>query len=220
MNVFVVYSLGIRCYTEIILKRLNLIKFSSIFGSMNMKNYNNIIKCFDTNFEILFSKDNLLFSKDNLNFNILNKTHGFRTLHKIFDNVLDYHTSTIAHHDLSNEAHQTHFKRGVERLIYIRNNKIPILFVNISHISEFKNNINESNLIDSIKKNGFINMKLISIFKDNNVKELILNDISEFHIIYTIPSYGYDDPRDDKIIETILLKYFKFDNLLNKEELI
>ena len=45
MEFNIVYSIGIRCYTELILKRLNLIKFSSIFGSLNIKNTNNFIQC-------------------------------------------------------------------------------------------------------------------------------------------------------------------------------
>ena len=44
MQVNVVYSIGVRCYTEIILKRLNLVKFSSIFGNLNIRNYENVIK--------------------------------------------------------------------------------------------------------------------------------------------------------------------------------
>jgi hypothetical protein len=50
-DISVVYSLGLRCYTDMIIKSLKLKKFSSIFGSMNIKSYDNIIKCFDTNFD-------------------------------------------------------------------------------------------------------------------------------------------------------------------------
>jgi len=52
MKVQVVYSIGTRCYTEIILKRLGYVKFSSIFGSMNLRNYKNVTSCFTT--DLLF----------------------------------------------------------------------------------------------------------------------------------------------------------------------
>ena len=64
MEIKVVYSIGARCDTEIILKRLGLIKFSSIFGSMYIRHYNKLIKCFNSNFKILFDESNLIYSKD------------------------------------------------------------------------------------------------------------------------------------------------------------
>ena len=62
-KISVIYSIGIRCYTEIILKRLNLVKFSSIFGSMNIKKSDNFIKCI-SNLNILFDKSNLVYTKN------------------------------------------------------------------------------------------------------------------------------------------------------------
>ena len=222
-----------------ILKRLNLIKFSSIFGSMNIKNYDNLIKCFNTNFTILFENENLIFTKNNPKFAIENESHGYRTINKIFDNVNDYHDATIPHHDLSNNIDKQHFIRGINRLDYIKENNIPILFVNIS--MEFDNTIICQPLIDSIINCGFTNMKVLSIYKmytdelDNEIdsevdseieyridNEPILIHISDNHIIYKIHSYGYNDIRDDKVIENILLKHFTFDNLIDikKNEII
>jgi len=144
-----------------------------------------------------------------------NKRYGFRTLHRIFDNINDFNSSTFAHHDLSDEKVKDHFKRGIERLNYIKANKIPILFVNVSHDPEFKNNIHEQKLVDSIVNNGFT-MKLISIYCTKNVKIPTLCYIDETHIIYTIPSYGVNDIRDDIIIKNILSKHYSF-NLLSLE---
>ncbi len=110
MEVSVVYSIGIRCYAEMILKRLGLIKFSSIFGSLNMKSNQNIIKCFDTNFEILFDENNLIYTKNVKSMDKYNKRYGFRTLHRIFDNINNFNSSTFAHHDLSDEKVKDHFK--------------------------------------------------------------------------------------------------------------
>lgn len=213
MEVKVVYSIGVRCYTEIILTRLGLIKFSSLFGSMNIRNYTNLIKCFDSNFKILFDESNLIYSKDIIAMHKENEIHGFRTLHKLFDDVNDFHSSTIAHHDLSCSKHMQHFLRGINRLNYIRDQNIPILFVNIS--MEYDNTHNDPCLIDSIVKSGFNNMKILSIYKTNTVSERQLVHISEFMIIYKIPTHGYDNINDDIIIKDIILTHFNCDNLLN-----
>jgi hypothetical protein len=44
--------------------------------------------------------------------------------------------------------------------------------------------------------------------------EPILIHISDNHIIYKIHSYGYNDIRDDQVIENILLRHFNFDDLI------
>ena len=142
----VVYSIGIRCYTELILKRLKLIKLSSIFGSMNIKNSDNFISCIK-NMNMLFDKSNLIFTKNIKSMEELNKKHGLRTLHRKFDNINDYHSSTIAHHDLSQQSVQNHFKRGVIRLHNIKTHNIPILFIQISHESEYNNSKQNDNLL-------------------------------------------------------------------------
>ena len=205
MEIKVVYSLGVRCYTEIILKRLGLIKFSSLFGSINIRNYENLIKCFDSDFKILFDESNLIYSKDIISMYEDNKIHGFRTLHKLFDNINEYHTATIAHHDLSCIEHKQHFLRAINRLNYIKNQNIPILFINIS--MEYDNAHYDSTLIDSIIKNGFNNMKILSIYKTNTISEIELVHTSEFMIIYKIPTHGYDDIKDDIIIIDIIQKH-------------
>ena len=214
MEVQVVYSLGVRCDTEIILKRLGLVKFSSLFGSMNIRNYTNLIKCFDTNFKILLDESNLIFTKDNPAWDIQNKAHGFRTLNIAFDNPNDYHSATIAHHDLSNSEHKQHFVRAVNRLNYIRSKNIPIVFINISVSTEFENKQYNPFLIDSIIKSGFTNMKILSICITNAVSELQLEHISDHMIIYRIPFLGDVDTRYDTIIEDIIRKHFNCDNLL------
>lgn len=215
MEISVVYSIGIRCYTEVILKRLNLVKFSSIFGSMNIKNYDNLRRCFDS-FEVLFDPQHLVYTRDVEAMSELNAKHGFRTLHRLFDDVTDYHSSTIAHHDLSNEDHKAHFDRGLKRLEYIKANKVPILFVSISHDPEFKNDFHDQALIDSMKTCGF-NMKVLSIYCDRHTRdppECVYNDGT--HIVYRIPSVagfyidGGDTDINDEVIRDILNKHFTF----------
>ena len=216
MQVNVVYSIGVRCYTEIILKRLNLVKFSSIFGNLNIRNYENVIKCIDTNFDILLNPINLLFTKNIPTMEVENKRYGYRTLHKLFDNIYDYHSSTIAHHDLSNQLHIKHFERGIQRFNHIKENDIPILFVNISIEYEFNNAGNVSNLIESLKKYGFKNIKIISIYKTSKqMDKPTLLHMDDNHISYEMYSYGYDNIRDDAVIKNILLTHFQFDHLLS-----
>jgi hypothetical protein len=217
MNIEVIYSIGIRCYTEIILKRLGLIRFSSIFGSLNISNYENLIKCFDSNFKILLDESNLVYTKNISDMNNDNNKYGFRTLNKEFHNIEDFHSATFAHHDLTNYNDKSHFFRGLERLVYIRNNNIPILFVNIS--MEYDNTNNYSKLICSIINNGFKNMKILSIYKTNCVNKIELIYISDHIIIYKIPTDGYDSIEDDNIIINIIIniikEHFNYDNLLN-----
>jgi hypothetical protein len=121
-KIAVIYSIGIKCYTEIILKRLNLVKFSSIFGSINIKKSDNFIQCI-SNLNILFDEKNLVYTKNIKSMDKLNEQYGVRTLNTIFDNPDDYHSSTLAHHDLSNIEHINHFKRGLERLEKIKKYK-------------------------------------------------------------------------------------------------
>jgi hypothetical protein len=226
MEYQVVYSIGVRCYTETILKRLGLVKFSSLFGSINIRNYKNLINCFDTNFKILLDESNLIYSKDITFMNEENKLYGFRTLNKFFDNIDDYHSATFAHYDLSKSEHKQHFLRGLHRLNYIRDKNIPILFVNISKeydnsdnynffSKEYDNSQYDPCLIDSIIKYGFSNFKILSIYKTKNISEIQLVHSSYYMIIYKIPTYGYDDVRDDVIVDELIRKHYNLDKLLS-----
>ena len=211
-NIQVVYSIGIRCYTEMMLKELHLTKFSSIFGSLNIKSHDNIIKCLNTKFDILFNEDNLIYTKDIDSFKSLNKKSGFRTLNKVMDNVNDYHDATIAHHDLSTETAKRHFERGIQRLNIISKQNIPILFIDMSASWDFKNNYHNQELIDSILRYGFTNMMLFSFYEDNSIAENKLIYSDKYHHVYTVPS-------KDKInrVKDILYSNFNLDNLLTIE---
>lgn len=220
MQVSVVYSAGVRCYTESILRRLGLVRFSSIFGSMNVKNWDTLIKCFDTDFHALFDEENLVSTRDDPKFRCENDKWSCRPLNKVLDDLNDYHSSTMAHHDMSNENTKLHFQRGLKRLEYIKENNIPILFVDIS--MEWDNRNPDKRLAESIINNGFTNMNIISIWKDvtGRVTEPTLLHTDEHHIIYEIPSQGYYAPADDSIINDVLLRHFKFDNLIKVDDIL
>ena len=159
-----------------------------------------------------------------------NNLYGFRTLNKNFDKVDDYHSATFAHHDLSKNEHKQHFLRGIHRLNYIRDKHIPILFVNISKeydnsdnyeffSKEYDNSQYDPSLIDSIIKYGFSNFKILSIYKTKNISEVQLVYSSYYMIIYKIPTYGYDDLRDDVMIKEIIRKHYNLGNLLTITDL-
>ena len=75
---------------------------------MNIKKSDNFIQCI-SNLNILFDEKNLVYTKNIKSMDKLNEQYGARTLNTIFDNLDDYHSSTIAHHDLSNIEHINHF---------------------------------------------------------------------------------------------------------------
>lgn len=125
-----VYSIGFRCGTEMILKEMGLVKFSSIFGSCCVGNIDKLISCLDTRFDVLFNPANLIYVKDVPEFKKLNDEHGSnRTLNKVLDDVNDWHCATIAHHDMSIETVKNHFERSVTRFYKLINHSIPTLFV-------------------------------------------------------------------------------------------
>lgn len=123
------YSIGFRCGTEMILKRLNMIKFSSVFGSCCVATIEKVIACLDTKFRLLFNPNYLFFSKDISEFQHLNSKYGNRTLNIVFDDLTDWHGATIAHHDLSDEKNKNHFERAITRLYKLFSNNIPTLFI-------------------------------------------------------------------------------------------
>jgi hypothetical protein len=124
-----VYSIGARCGTEMILKEMDLTRFSSVFGSCEISNIDNIIKCLDSRFDLLFNPAHLLFTKDIPQFAPLNEKYGNRTLNKNFDNITEWHGATIAHYDLSEESKKDHCERATGRFYKLMKNNIPTLFV-------------------------------------------------------------------------------------------
>lgn len=124
-----IYSLGFKCGTELELKSQNLISFSSIFGSCYIGTIDNLIQILNSRFDILFNPKNLIPTKNIEKYKDLNKEHGDRTLNKIFDNIDDWHSAMIAHHDMSSEKVKDHFERAISRFYKLINNNIPTLFV-------------------------------------------------------------------------------------------
>jgi hypothetical protein len=59
-----VYSIGKRCGTEMILKELKLVRFSSVVGSCCTASIRKFLFFLDSKFDILFNKKYLIYTKD------------------------------------------------------------------------------------------------------------------------------------------------------------
>lgn len=207
MEFKVVLSLGIRCYTEIILKKINLKKFSSPFDALNMNNLNDIKYLLKNNIE----KDNLIHTCDFENLNILNMTYGFRSAHKILNNITVindnfYHNCLFAHHNMKEEKNIEHFKRCFQRLNIIKIKKIPTLFCFFKP-SKILINFKISEILELIKD---YNSKLLylEIKKSNNIKYKILSSGENyFHILFF--TNNYLNEKSIKLFEEIFINLFK-----------
>jgi hypothetical protein len=131
-----IISVGMRCFTEIFLKKLGYKQFSCPFDAIYSISIESII-------DILKNKldDNDLLFTENINdetIQKLNNKHGFRTIHTKFNydetNLeLSYHNALLPHHNLNKQETKEHFDRCFTRLDKMNNNKIKTLFCLFIH---------------------------------------------------------------------------------------
>jgi hypothetical protein len=131
-----IISVGMRCFTEIFLKKMKLKKFSCIFDGMYNINIDDIIYIL----EHKFNYDDLIYTEYIANDDIqnLNIKYGNRTLHKkinykIDDMIYSYHNAFLPHHNLNNTNTRDHFDRCFNRIDNIKHNKIRTLFCLFIH---------------------------------------------------------------------------------------
>jgi len=132
-----VLSVGMRCYTEIYLKQMGLKKFSGPLDALYFSNVIHIIYLLENkiNYDDLIHTETI--NKEEIQ--LLNKTFGFRTIHKkinIYDeNNLSqsYHLASFAHHNLNDVNVRHHFDRCFDRIDKIKQDKIKTLFCMFSH---------------------------------------------------------------------------------------
>ena len=209
----IIYSIGIRCTPDEILKKLNLKKMSSIFGSLYIRNFDNIIKCIESNFNILINENNFISTKDILS---MKNQPYVRTMHKLFDNINDWDSSTIPHYDLSTEKDMDHMLRCIERFNKIRDNNIPTLFLNISVASEYDNTINTEKIVDSLCKTNWNNFHIIFIyFNEQNDKKINKIFSDKFKTIYTINDTCSTNSKEYDKAALYLAEIFKEFNINN-----
>ncbi len=122
--------LGVDCRTEIALNRLNLKRFSYVFGNINSKNLSNVNFHVQDNFKLLLNnKHHVCINADTNLFMAERSKYRPRIFYINYDNVDDFRDTTFAHHDLSLQATQQHFKRAVDTFNKINNKNIPTLYV-------------------------------------------------------------------------------------------
>jgi len=174
-NFKAVISVGMRCYTEIFIKKLGLKKFSAPFDAIFSNKIDDIIHLFENkiNYDELIHTEHI----NNKIIKELNNQFGLRTIHRRFNyyNENDYfntfHKATFAHHNLNDINVKTHFDRCFNRLDIIQKNKIKTLFCLFIHphidINISYDEINKLNLYLCNKYNCHL---LVIIFnKYNNI---------------------------------------------------
>lgn len=124
-----VYSLGTRCYTEMWIKELDMRQCSSVFGSINMHNVDNLINCIKNLYYLIDEKFLIHANEETRMFDEATIKRGSRTFHKAFDDINNYEDATFAHHDLSKLADRQHFERAIYRFNALLANEVPTLFV-------------------------------------------------------------------------------------------
>lgn len=216
-----VYSLGIRCYTEMILKDIGLRRFSSILGSLFVKNFSNL-KCILDNPDILIDKEKHIYTRDVVSMTDLNEKHGFRTLHRDFDNTEDYHSATQAHHDLSTIADTNHFVRGIQRLEKMKRNHVPVLFLNTSDVHLFcaSEPMSCQSVVDTLIRCGWEKFHVVFIyFSGSGRNEIMETRSTPFFTIYEHGHYTSEvDCVSTGVVQSVMSR-FQLNNLITISEL-
>ena len=214
----VIMSLGTRCYTELFLKHYNLIRFSSFFGSLNIKCIDNLLYTLKNDFTDIMTKTNLI--------KTYNYKFGERTLYKRFDNLNNFHSATFAHHIMDKEEHYKHFQRCIGRFHIIRDKRLRILFVFFIHQDEDRNhfgilgNKKTLELVNYLKSEGY-NFHMLYIYLENINKEaytkIFQNLDYSLYIIHNVDKHCTKNSRALKCFKKIIDE-FKIDtnNLLKK----
>lgn len=190
-----VMSIGIRCFTEIFLKQLNLKKFSGPFDAMYSSSILNVIDILKNGLD----RKDLIYSNQIKNceqINNLHKRHGYRTINKKYDYfykddlILTWHKAFLPHHDLSEDKNWEHFERCFKRLEVIKTKKIKVLFCLFFH--PMYNNDGEIKFKDIQLMNSYLKenynchllvCKFLKIDKSFVWKKVIQNeDLSYIHI--------------------------------------
>nr|UZT28971.1 hypothetical protein [Nucleocytoviricota sp.]UZT29317.1 hypothetical protein [Nucleocytoviricota sp.] len=206
----VIMSLGMRCFTEIYLKKLNFKKFSGPFDSIYSAEIDDVINLLKNkiNYSNLIHTENI----DNKIIQNLNKIYGYRSIFKNnYDNTnlsLSYHKATFAHHNLNDISCVMHFERCFKRLEIIKNKKIRTLFCLFFH-PDFLDD-KELSLDDILKLNSYLAQEfnhhlLIITFKIINInKNYIIKTKNENYTNIVVNSLTYIDSE------------YKNDNIENK----
>lgn len=166
-----VLSVGMRCYTEIYLKQMGLKKFSGPFDALYFNNVIHIIYLLKNkiNYDDLIHTETI----NNKEIQKLNKTYGFRTIHKKINKYDEnnltqtYHLASFAHHNLNDINVRDHFDRCFERMDKIKQDRIKTLFCMFSHPNGRQDKVltmDEINIMSSYLDSNFNCHLLVVVF--------------------------------------------------------
>jgi len=222
MSYEAVVPIGMRCYTEIFLKKMGYKKYSCPFDAIFSNSIDDIIYLFENKIEY----DKLIHTENIRNNTIsqLNEQYGLRTIHTQLnyynenDYFNTYHLATFAHHNLNDEKVKQHFERCFNRLEIIKERKIKTLFCLFNHtILNKRLTLEKINKIKTYLCNHY-NFHLLVIefitYNDSAKYNIVYKDNLLTYIYINNNSIEYENQKD-------VLKYI-FDNFvkINPNELL
>lgn len=213
-----VMSIGIRCFTEIFLKKMNLKKFSGPFDAMYMSSILNSIDILKNRID----KNDLIYTqqiKNHSHIDHLHQLHGYRTINRKYDYIneenllLTWHKAFLPHHNLLNNHDWEHFERCFKRLEIIKHQKIKTifcLFFHPEHSNDGDIDFKDIQLVSNYLQENFNCHLLVCKFLHQNCnykwKKLItLKDLTYIHINNS--SWEFDANKD------VLNEIFSFMNV-------
>jgi hypothetical protein len=218
-----VLSVGIRCFTEIFLKKMNYKKFSSPFDGTYLTSVNDIIYLLENKIKTTDLKYTCDYPEI---FDILNKQHGYRTIHTKIkspfvskSNFHQYHYCAFPHHNLKEKHTIEHFDRCFKRLNIIKHNKIPTLFCLFMH-PKYAGYVNVTQkdivILSKYLKEQFNCHLLVCYFIAGQISStyMCIKTTSDYSI-YIINSDSVDYERIKNPLNTIMNNYIK-----NKKQLL
>jgi hypothetical protein len=220
-----ILSIGIRCFTEIFLKELELKNFSSPFDGLFLSSINDIIYLLEHKIEEV----KLIHTQNDEKYKSYNEKWGYRSLHKKLDNYFfdkknyidsSYHYATFPHHNLKDKKKVDHFKRCFDRFDIIEKNKIKTLFCLFLHPKYpgyKKVTNNDIEILSNYLKNKYnCHLLVIYFFRTNSNEKYSLLKKTDNYSIYKINNNSWNFI-DIKYELTSIFKNFniKNDNLIN-----
>jgi hypothetical protein len=209
-----IISIGMRCFTEIFLKSMNLKKFSCVFDGMYNTNIHDIINILENR----FTYDELIYTdiiSDNY-IKELNVKHGNRTIHKNInykkdDLIYSYHNAFLPHHNLNNIHTRNHFDRCFNRIDKIKHDKIRTLFclfIHPAYGTDTDISFDDINILTDYLIKHFNCRLLVCKFKQNKNTynwKCVFQDDNLIYIHINNNSHLFNDNKDvlDEIIKYV-----------------
>lgn len=231
-----VASLGIRCFTEMYIKRMGMKKFSLPFDGLYMRTVDDVMYLMENG----ILDEELVHTEHDPRFAKLNQKHGFRTLHRYMSKDYDdhttmiddrYHGATFPHHNLNQNKDREHFKRCYSRINHIREEKIRTLFCLFLH-PKYPQYVHVSKE-DVIRLSEFLQSRfnchlLVVYFENHNVdasQRVSLLSSNHAYSVYAVNNdawtFEYVEPEISKIIDEFKIEsgnlitydYFSFNQV-------